>query len=68
LLAQPGKTPVRLKRERLKSRALVESKVIDIIIPASLLKSQEYLLAVTGNSDKGAAEGERGYPFRVVKQ
>jgi len=67
LLTQ-GKMPVGLKRERLKSRTTGESKVIDIIIPAPLLKSQSYLLAVTGISNRGLAEGERGYPFRVVKQ
>jgi anti-sigma factor RsiW len=68
LLYQPGKIPAGWKRERLKSRALGESRVIDIVIPANLLKSREYLLAVTGISDRGVAEGERGYPFRVVKQ
>jgi len=68
LLTQPGKRPAVWKRERLKSRALGESKVIEIIIPASILKSQEYLLAVTGISDGGVAEGERGYLFKVVKQ
>jgi len=67
LLTQ-GKMPVGLKRERLKSRTTGEGKVIDIIIPAPLLKSQSYLLAVTGISNIGLAEGERGYPFRVVKQ
>jgi hypothetical protein len=68
LLTQPGKIPAGWKRERLKSREIGGSKVIDITIPASLLKSQEYLLEVTGISDRGVAEGERGYPFRVVKQ
>jgi anti-sigma factor RsiW len=68
LLYQPGKTPAGWKRERLRSRALGESRVIDIIIPANLLKSREYLLAVTGISDSGVAEGERGFPFRIVKQ
>ena len=68
LLTQPGKRPAVWKRESLKSRALGESKVIEIIIPASILKSQEYLLAVTGISDGGVAEGERGYLFKVVKQ
>jgi hypothetical protein len=68
LLYQPGKTPAGWKRERLKSRALGESRVIDIAIPANLLKSREYFLAVTGISDRGIAEGERGYLFRVVKQ
>jgi hypothetical protein len=68
LLYQPGKTPAGWKRERLRSRALGESRVIDIVIPATLLKSREYLLAVTGVSDSGVADGERGYPFRVVKQ
>jgi hypothetical protein len=68
LLYQPGKISAGWKRERLKSRALGESRVIDIVIPANLLKSREYLLAVTGISDRGVAEGERGYPFRIVKQ
>jgi hypothetical protein len=68
LLYQPGKTPAGWERERLRSRAMGESRVIDIVIPASLLKSREYLLAVTGISDRGIAEGERGYPFRIVKQ
>jgi anti-sigma factor RsiW len=68
LLYQPGKTPAGWKRERLRSRALGESRVIDIVIPANLLRSREYLLAVTGISDRGVAEGERAYPFRVVKQ
>jgi anti-sigma factor RsiW len=68
LLTQPGKTPAGWKRERLRSRALGESRVIDIVIPANLLKSREYLLTVTGISDRGVAEGERGYPFRIVKQ
>jgi hypothetical protein len=36
--------------------------------PVTCLKSQTYLLEVTGISDRGVAEGERGYPFRVVKQ
>jgi hypothetical protein len=68
LLYQPGKIPAGWKRERLKSRALGESRMIDIVIPANLLKSREYLLAVTGISDRGVAEGERGYPFRIVKK
>jgi anti-sigma factor RsiW len=68
LLYQPGKTPAGWKRERLRSRALGESRVVDIVIPANILKSREYLLAVTGISDRGSAEGERGYPFRIVKQ
>jgi hypothetical protein len=68
LLTQPDKKPVGWRRERLKSKALGGSKVIEIIIPATLLKSRAYLLEVTGISDKGNAEGERGYPFRVVKQ
>jgi anti-sigma factor RsiW len=68
LLYQPGKTPAGWKRERLGSRALGESRVIDIVIPTNLLKSREYLLVVTGVSDRGVAEGERGYPFRIVKQ
>ena len=68
LLYQPGKTSAGWRRERLRSRALGESRVIDLVIPASLLKSREYLLAVTGNSDRGVAEGERGYWFRIVKQ
>jgi hypothetical protein len=45
-----------------------DSKAIEVIIPATILKSREYLLAVTGISARGVAEGERGYPFRVVKQ
>jgi hypothetical protein len=68
LLSQPGKIPAGWKRARLKSRASGESKIIEIILPATLLKSQEYLLAVTGISDGGTAEGTRGYPFRVVKE
>jgi hypothetical protein len=67
LLYQPGKTPAGWKRERLRSRALGESRVIDIVIPANLLKSREYILAVTGVSDSGVAEGERGYLFRVMR-
>jgi hypothetical protein len=68
LLYQPGKTPVGWKREGLGSRVLGESKVLDIAIPATLLRSRDYLLAVTGISDRGVAESERGYPFRIVKQ
>jgi hypothetical protein len=68
LLTLPGKMPAGWKRERLKSRSTGESKVIDITIPATLLKSQDYILEVTGISDRGVAEGERGYSFRVVKQ
>jgi anti-sigma factor RsiW len=68
LLTHPDKKPVGLRREKLKSKALGESRVIEIIIPATLLKPQEYLLKVTGISDRGVVEGERGYPFRVVKQ
>jgi hypothetical protein len=68
LFYQPGKTPAGWKRERLRSRAQGESRVIDLVIPASLMKPREYLLVVTGISDKGVAEGERGYPFRIVKQ
>jgi hypothetical protein len=67
LLYQPGKIPAGWRRERLKSRALGESRVIEIVIPANLLKSREYILAVTGISDRGVAEGERGYPFRVTR-
>jgi hypothetical protein len=68
LLSPPGKKPVGWKGERLKSKVLGDSKAIEVIIPATILKSQEYLLAVTGISGRGVAEGERGYPFRVVKQ
>jgi hypothetical protein len=68
LLTQPGRKPAGWKRERLKSKAFGENKVIEVMIPGTLLKSQAYLLAVTGVSDRGVAEGERGYPFRVVKQ
>jgi hypothetical protein len=68
LLTQPGKKPAGFRREKLKTKALGESKVIEIIIPATLLKPQAYLLEVTGISDRGVVEGERGYPFRVVKQ
>jgi hypothetical protein len=68
LLNQPGKTSAGWKREKLKSKALGDSRVIDIVIPAKLLKSREYLLAVTGISDRSGAEGERGYPFTIVKQ
>jgi hypothetical protein len=65
LFYRSGKTPAGWKREKLRSRALGDSRVIDIVIPATLLMSREYLLAVTGISDRGAAEGERGYLFRV---
>src|SRR5262249_52871403 len=68
LLTQPGKKPAGWQRERLKSKPIGDSKEIDVVIPATLLQSQEYLLAVTGNSRSGVVEGERSYLFRVVKQ
>jgi hypothetical protein len=68
LLTQQGKKPAGWKRERLKSKALGEARVIDIVIPAGLLKPQEYIMEVTGISNTGVAEGERGYPFRVVRR
>jgi hypothetical protein len=67
LLSQPSKMPLGWKSEKLKSRALGESRVLDIVIPANILKPGEYFLRVTGISDRGAAEGERGYQFKVVK-
>jgi len=70
LLAEADRKPAGWKRERLKSRARGESKVIEIRIPATLLKSQEYILEVAGISGRGVVEeeGKRGYSFRVVKQ
>jgi len=68
LLTQPDKYPVAWRSERLKSKVLGDSKVLEIVIPATLLKSGAYLLKVAGISDRGSAEGERGYPFSVVKR
>lgn len=68
LLNQPDRKPVGWKRERLKSKNLGESRVIEVLIPGTLLKSQAYLLVLTGISERGVAEGERGYPFRIVRQ
>src|SRR5262245_48219670 len=59
LLTQPGRGPAGWRRERLESKALGVSKVLEIRISARLLKSQEYLLAVSGNSNRGIAEEER---------
>jgi ABC-type multidrug transport system fused ATPase/permease subunit len=67
LLSLPGKMPIGWISEKLKSRAMGESRVLDIAIPANILKPGEYFLRLTGISDKGVAEGERGYQFKVVK-
>lgn len=68
LLTQPGRKPAGWRRERLRSRDLGKSKVIEVLIPATLLKSQEYLLSLTGITGRGIADCVRGYPFRAVKQ
>ena len=67
LLQRPGNTPAEWKRERVKSKAIGESKVIELRIPANLMKPQGYLLSISGISDRGVADGERHYPFQVVK-
>lgn len=68
LLTQPDRKPAGWSREKLKSRAAGDAKVIDISIPASLLKSREYFLEVTGLSRSGEVGGSRYYTFRVTKQ
>jgi hypothetical protein len=68
LLTQPDRKPAGWNREKLNSRAAGETKVIDISLPASLLKSREYILEVTGLSRSGEAGDSRYYTFRVTKQ
>ena len=69
LQTQPGRKPTGWKRERLRSRELGRSKVIDVLIPANRLRgSQEYLMSLSGITGGGIAECVRGYPFWVVKK
>jgi len=68
LLTQEGRKFAGWRRNNLKSKAMDGGKILEIVIPASRLKSKAYLLEVTGASRKGVVEGERVYPFRVEKQ
>jgi hypothetical protein len=67
LLSQPGRIPTGWKRERLRPRDMGKSKVIEVLIPATLFRSREYLLSLTGITGRGIPDCVRGYPFKVLK-
>lgn len=68
LLSLPDRQLVDWKSERLKSKVVGGSRAIEVVIPATILQSQEYLLVVTGISGRSDTGGERGFRFRVLKQ
>ncbi len=51
---------------KLKTKGSSENKVLNIRFPAKLLKSQVYLLIVSGVGSDGAVEIINNYPFRAV--
>lgn len=55
------------RSRRLKAGAGVGGRALNISFPAGLLQQGTYLLRVTGDSGRGAAEIVSDYSFRVVK-
>jgi hypothetical protein len=46
----------------------VQNNLVQINVPANLLKPQSYLMELSGISASGAAEIISSYPFRIATQ
>ncbi|HLW55125.1 MAG TPA: hypothetical protein VKW06_20010 [Candidatus Angelobacter sp.] len=65
-LKDPATNAVVWHSATLQSSPMGERKAVSLSFPASLLKSQNYVLELTGQSAKGRAELVASYPFRAV--
>ena len=65
-LKDPAAGQVRWRSERLPAKPAADSKTVSVILPAKLLKRQNYILELSGISESGALDLVSSYPFRVV--
>ncbi|MEO6239453.1 MAG: hypothetical protein ABIQ52_20850 [Vicinamibacterales bacterium] len=67
-LKDPGTDQIIWRSARLNPATSLGNRVVSVTLDATLLKSQRYVLDVTGFSAAGRAELVGSYPFRVVVQ
>jgi len=64
-LKNPATGQVIWRRRKLKATG--NGTVLPLSVPASLLKSQNYVLELSGISPNGDAENAGSYPFRIIR-
>jgi len=65
-LIDPSDNRTLWHREALENSSTGSSKMVTVSLPAKLLKSQSYIMDLSGVSRKGSTQPIGAYPFKVV--